>query len=181
LSIAAGLDLRFFKKILGDLKIVRLMPNTPALVGLGATAFFAGGRCTASDRRMVRMIFESVGQVFEVPSEKLLDAVTALSGSGPAFVYLFLKSLIDGGTKLGLAPSLARSLAIQTLLGATTLFARSPDSPATLISRVASKGGTTEAGLQVLALKKFETIVDQCLGAAAKRAETLRKQLHSTP
>lgn len=178
LSIAAGLDLRFFEKILGDAKIVRLMPNTPALVGLGATAFFPNSHCSAKDKRTVNFIFESVGQVVSVPSEGLLDAVTALSGSGPAFVYLFIKALIDGGTKLGLDPSLSRSLAIQTLLGATTLLKQSPDAPAALISRVASKGGTTEAGLKVLAQKKFETIVGQCLEAAHKQAGALRKQLH---
>lgn len=176
LSIAAGVDTRRLLKEIGKpVRLVRLMPNTPALVGLGATAFFVTKSCKNADRQLVNKLFSSVGLVVEVKKEDLLDSVTALSGSGPAFVYLFLKALIDGGTKLGLTSSTSRQLAIQTVLGATTLLDRSAETPEDLIIKVASKGGTTEAGLRTLGEKGFTDAVTECLKAAQKRAHELRK------
>lgn len=175
LSIAAGLDIRFFEKHLGrDMRIVRLMPNTPALLGLGATVYFANRNCGALDKKRTRTLFSAVGIACKVGKERLLDAVTGLSGSGPAFIYRFAEALVRGGIKAGLPAALSQKLAIQTLLGASTLLAESGEEPATLVKKVASKGGTTEAGLKVLKRKKFESIVGQCIATAAQRARALR-------
>ncbi|MBI4412704.1 MAG: pyrroline-5-carboxylate reductase [Deltaproteobacteria bacterium] len=176
LSIAAGLDTRFFEKNLGrQYKIIRLMPNTPALVGLGATAYFANRNCGTSDRKRTQTIFSAVGIAFEVKKESLLDAVTGLSGSGPAFVYRFAEALQKGGIKAGLPRHLSQELAVQTVLGAATLLAESGEEPDALVKKVASKGGTTEAGLKFLQRKKFERIVQQCVVAATQRARQLRQ------
>lgn len=175
LSIAAGLDTRFFEKIVGkDRRIVRLMPNTPALVGLGATAFFANKKCSSNDIRTTHALFGAVGIVRQVAKESLLDAVTGVSGSGPAFVYSFARALIEAGVANGLSPDTARELAIQTLLGASKLLEQSSEPIESLIQKVASKGGTTEAGLGVLRRKKFDKLVGECVTAAVQRANELR-------
>ncbi|MBI2339112.1 MAG: pyrroline-5-carboxylate reductase [Deltaproteobacteria bacterium] len=175
LSIAAGLDIRFFEKGLGrQCKIIRSMPNTPATVGMGATAYFANRNCHAADRKITQKIFGAAGIAFEVKSEKALDAVTGLSGSGPAFVCRFADALIQGGKKAGLSEDLARALTVQTLAGSAALLKQSGENPASLIQKVASKGGTTEAGLKVLKRKKFGSIVQQCVVAATRRARKLR-------
>lgn len=174
LSIAAGLRVKFYENRLGkDYKIIRLMPNTPVLVKLGATAFYANKKVNRKDKKRAKKIFEAVGEVFEVKKEELLDGVTGLSGSGPAFVYLFIDSLIKGGVGSGLNPNTARGLAIQTLLGATTLFKQSNLTAEELIKKVASKGGTTEAGLKFLNQKKFGAIVQECVKRAKQRAKEL--------
>ena len=176
LSIAAGLDVRFFEKYLGQKhKIIRLMPNTPALVGMGATAFFANRNCGALDKKRTQTVFSAVGISFEVKKEGLLDAVTGLSGSGPAFVCRFAEALIQGGKKTGLNQRLARDLTLQTLIGAATLLRQSGEKPSRLVKKVASKGGTTEAGLKVLKRKKFGSIVESCVVTAARRARQLRQ------
>lgn len=176
LSIAAGIDTKFFEKHIGlNKKVVRLMPNTPALIGMGATAFYLNRHCTKQDRKIVENIFGAVGLVVEIKQENKLDAVTGLSGSGPAYVYSFIQSLIRGGQKAGLKESTARQLATQTVIGATNLLNRLQLPAEKLIAQVASKGGTTEAGLKVLKREKFGTIVEGCVKAATGRARKLRK------
>lgn len=181
LTIAAGLPLKFFRKKLGKdprgnaPRIIRLMPNTPALVGLGATAFITTSNCTQKDLQVTQKIFSAIGIVIKIKNEKQMDAITALSGSGPAYVYLFLKSLMEGGQNLGLSSELARVLSLQTVRGALELLSQSKANPNTLIGRVASKGGTTEAGLKILTQYKFESMILSCLKAAQKRAFELSK------
>lgn len=176
ISIAAGIDTKFLKKNLGPgARIVRVMPNTPALVGLGASAYFLARGCRPSDRKAVETLLSAVGEVHEVGRETLLDAVTGLSGSGPAFVYLFLDGLIEGGKRCGLSETLARDLATQTVLGTATLFGKSGLKPEELISKVASKGGTTEAGLVHLGGKGFRRIVEECVRIATRRAEEMKR------
>lgn len=176
LSIAAGLKIQFYENRLGkNHKIIRLMPNTPALVKLGATAFYTNKKVTQKDKKSAKKIFEAVGEVYEVKKEGLLDGVTGLSGSGPAFVYLFIDSLIKGGMKSGLSHKLAHNLAIQTTLGAAKLLKRSGLIPNELIKKVVSKGGTTEAGLKFLNQKKFGAIVEGCVKKATVRARELSK------
>ncbi|OGQ06549.1 MAG: pyrroline-5-carboxylate reductase [Deltaproteobacteria bacterium RIFCSPLOWO2_12_FULL_40_28] len=176
LTIAAGLPLKFFRKKLGNNpRIIRLMPNTPALVGLGATAFIATPNCTKKDIQKTQKIFSAIGMVIKIKNEKQMDAITALSGSGPAYVYLFVKSLIEGGQQLGLSSELTRTLSLQTVKGALELLSQSKENPKTLIGRVASKGGTTEAGLKILTKKGFESMIFACLKAAQKRAFELSK------
>lgn len=174
-SIAAGIDTKLMEAFLGKQKIVRLMPNTPALLGLGATAFYANKSCTVKDKKLTQKLFEAVGIVTEVQKEDLLDAVTALSGSGPAFAYLYMSEMINGGIALGLPADVAKNLAVQTVKGSAQMLLLAKDSPDELIAKVTSKGGTTLAGLKVLQKKKFGTIIHACLNAAAKRAKELRK------
>lgn len=176
LSIAAGINVKQIEKELGkNRKIVRLMPNTPALIGEGATSFYLNRNCSNKDKRKTELIFSAVGEVFEVKKESLLDAVTGLSGSGPAYVYQFIEALITGGQKQGLKREVARQLALQTVIGATELVKRTKKEPKELIKKVTSKGGTTLAGLKVLKQKKFSSIVQQCIGAATRRAKELGK------
>ena len=179
ISIAAGIDTKFLKKSLGvKARIVRVMPNTPALVGVGASAYFLSRACGPSDRSRVKTLLGSVGLAIEVSNETLLDAVTGLSGSGPAFVYLFLDGLIEGGKRSGLSERVARDFATQTVLGAATLFEKSGLKPAELIAKVASKGGTTEAGLLFLKKRRFRETAVQCVTAATRKAKELRRLIN---
>lgn len=181
LSIAAGIDTAFIQKKLGHLqkrqKIIRLMPNTPALVNEGATVFFANRFCTKTEKQITQKLFGAVGLVREVKQENLLDAVTALSGSGPAFTFKFIEALTNGGVKNGLSTTMALQLAIQTVKGAAILIQQTGENPKNLIAKVTSKGGTTESGLKVLHEKKFENTVKSCLQAATHRSKQLRKNV----
>jgi pyrroline-5-carboxylate reductase len=149
------------------------MPNTPALIGLGATglAMLAGG--TDADRRLAESIMQAVGQTVWVDDESLLDAVTALSGSGPAYVFRFIESMIAAGTGLGLSPEQSRQLALQTVSGAAQLACASSEPVATLRERVTSKGGTTSAALSVFEARGLDAVVAQAMGAARDRSAEL--------
>lgn len=176
LSIAAGIDTTLLEKFLGKkIKIVRIMPNTPALIGLGAAAFYLNKNCSGKDRAQTQKIFRAAGCVLEVKKESLLDGVTGLSGSGPAFVYEFIEAMIAGGQKMGLKKDMARKLALQTVIGAAQMIRHTGSDPKELTARVASKGGTTLAGLKVLKRTKFGSSVQQCIRAATRRARELRK------
>jgi pyrroline-5-carboxylate reductase len=151
------------------------MPNTPSLIGAGAMGLTALSTVTESQKQAAHAIMKSVGLVVWVASDDEIDAVTALSGSGPAYVFKFIEALIDGGVALGLTPEHARSLALATLSGATQLAQASDEPLATLRERVTSKGGTTAAALDVLAENNFSEIVQQAMQAAHKRAGELGK------
>jgi pyrroline-5-carboxylate reductase len=175
ISIAAGIDTSSIAKRLGrKTRVIRVMPNTPLLVGLGASVYVATKSCTSTDKKNAEAIFGAAGLVLETKKEDLLDAVTGLSGSGPAYVYQFAQGLIDGGIATGLKADMARKLAIATLRGATQLLEDSGEEPDELTAKVASKGGTTEAALKYLATKKFKTIVADAVTTATKRARQLR-------
>ncbi len=173
LSIAAGVELADLELLLGpDIRVVRAMPNTPALVGMGAAAISGGSSAMPDDLEWASRILIAVGTV-EVIEEELLDAVTGLSGSGPAYIFLMAEALIDAGEAVGLSRDTAVSLTVQTLLGASTLLANSDDSPSVLRSNVTSKGGTTAAGLAVFESGGFRDLVKQVVVAATERSREL--------
>ena len=149
------------------------MPNTPALVGAGATAFVANQEATEADRAAARLLFEAVGIAWEAPSEELLDAVTGLSGSGPAYLFLFLEALCEAGVRAGLPEDACSALATQTVLGAARLAAESGRAPAELRQRVSSPGGTTVAGLARLEAAGFRSAIHDAVEAATLRSREL--------
>ncbi|MDD9802002.1 MAG: pyrroline-5-carboxylate reductase [Deltaproteobacteria bacterium] len=174
ISVAAGISLQTLGGGLPPgARVVRAMPNTPALIGAGACGFAAGAACGAADREIARALFSCVGLAWEAPSEALLDAVTGLSGSGPAFALALLEALAEAGAALGLPPEAAERLAGQTLLGAALLAQQSALSPAELRAQVTSPGGTTEAGLARLAAGNFAACVGDAVRAAARRSQEL--------
>jgi pyrroline-5-carboxylate reductase len=165
-SIAARLD--------GHQRIIRVMPNTPALLGAGAAGYSLAQGASNDDEALVRSCLNSVGVCHRLP-EPLLDAVTGLAGSGPAFVYIFIESLADGGVRAGLPRDVALSLAAQTVLGAARMVLESNDHPAALKDRVASPAGTTIAGIQSLERAGFRSAVIDAVAAAANRSIELGK------
>lgn len=174
LSVAAGVRATDLSRWLGGYsRIVRTMPNTPALVGLGATglADLAGGR--AEDRTLAESIMSAVGKTVWVDDEARLDAVTALSGSGPAYVFKVIESMMAGGEQLGLSAEQSRILALQTVLGAATLAAQSDEPPSVLRERVTSKGGTTAAALDVMQARGLSEIIAAAMAAANRRSGEL--------
>jgi len=174
LSIAAGVPLRRLSGALpAGTRIVRAMPNTPALVRAGATALVAGEACSADDRARARQLFETVGAVWEAPAEGLLDAVTGLSGSGPAYVFVFLEALSDAGVRVGLPRDAASLLACHTVLGAARLALETGRPPAQLKDQVTSPGGTTIAGLERLEAGGLRAAVYEAVAAATARSREL--------
>ncbi|HWK70267.1 MAG TPA: pyrroline-5-carboxylate reductase [Burkholderiaceae bacterium] len=181
ISIAAGISAETISQWLGGAgrpwtRLVRCMPNTPALIGSGASGLMALDGASEDDRAVAQQLMRAVGEVVWVQSDAQIDAVTALSGSGPAYVFLFLESLIKGGIDLGLSDDQARTLALATLNGATQLAALSHESLAVLRERVTSRGGTTAAALDVLNGKEFPAIVQQAMQAARERAAELSSE-----
>ena len=174
ISIAAGVRLEALEAGLpAKARIIRAMPNTPALVRAGATAICGNAQADASDRSDARLLFESVGFVWEADAENLLDAVTGLSGSGPAYVFLFLEALIDAGENVGLPREAAEHLAIQTVYGAAKLALDGSSSPAQLREQVSSPGGTTLAGLAELEQGELRETLARAVAAATRRSAEL--------
>lgn len=176
MTIVSGTKSGFYEKKFGkNIKLIRIMPNMPAKIGLGATAFYSNKRVSQADKKIFLDFFTAIGKVVEVKNESLLDAVTAVSGSGPAFVYYFASALIQAAKKAGLSESVAKILSLQTLLGAAQMLIQLGEDPLTLTEKVTSKGGTTLAGLKILKKKRFTKILEDCIGAAKKRAQELGK------
>jgi pyrroline-5-carboxylate reductase len=172
-SIAAGITLaRLASGLQPGTRLIRVMPNTPCLVGLGASCFSRGPTATEDDAKHVEQILSSVGQAFEVP-ETALDAVTGLSGSGPAFIYRVIESLAAGGAEMGLPSELALRLAAQTAKGAAEMVLTTGRSPAELCDQVTSPGGTTFAGLNELAKLQGAEAFQAAVIAATKRSQEL--------
>ena len=172
-SIAAGVRLRKLAELLQTERLVRVMPNTPCLVGCGASGYSLGSGATAADAELVRQLLESVGKAFLLSDEKLLDAVTGLSGSGPAFIYIIIEALSDGGVRMGLARDVASALAAQTVRGAAEMVLRTGEHPAALKDRVTSPGGTTIAGLQALDVGGIRASLMAAVEAATRRSAEL--------
>ena len=173
ISIAAGITTaRLERELGGPARVIRVMPNTPALVGAGAAALCAGKFAVPEDLQTATAILQAVGIVVPV-EEKDLDAVTALSGSGPAYVFLVAEALIQAGIAAGLTPAIAHRLAIQTVAGAGRLLAESAAEPAKLRRQVTSPGGTTEAAVAVLLERKLPEIFLEAVTAAARRSREL--------
>lgn len=170
-SIAAGITLSYLKERLRTRKLIRVMPNTPALVGEGMSVMSLCECFSDSDISIVREIFMSVGRVLTLP-ERYINAVTAVSGSGPAFIALFIESLIRAGGRLGLSADTARELAIQTLIG-TAKMIETGLPPEKVREMVTSPKGTTEAGLRAFEEKGFNDVVYYALRKAFERAEEL--------
>jgi pyrroline-5-carboxylate reductase len=173
-SIAAGVPTARLEAGLGGrARVVRAMPNTPALVGAGMTVLVRGRRATAADERLASTLFGGVGDVVRVRDEALMDAVTGLSGSGPAYVYRFAEGLIEGAVAEGLPERIARQLAYQTIHGAAVMLQETGRSPADLRAMVTSPGGTTLAGLQALEAREFAGSVAEGVRAATRRSREL--------
>ena len=173
LSIVAGLSIRSLEQAAGDkLRIIRVMPNTPALVLAGASAFALGTQATEEDAAVAQSIFGSVGIALQV-KETLLDAVTGLSGSGPAYGYTIIEALADGGVLMGLPRELALQLAAKTVAGAAEMVLQSGLHPAVLRDQVASPGGTTIAGLEALESGGLRAALIAAVRAATERATAL--------
>lgn len=174
-SIAAGVPIaRLAAGLAAGQRIVRVMPNTPCLIGKGASGYSLGPTATAADGKLVAQLLSAVGVAFEVP-EAQLDAVTGLSGSGPAYVYTLIEQMAEGGRKVGLAPELAAALAVQTAVGAAEMVLASGETPAVLRDRVTSPGGTTLAGLAALEENGFQRAVVAAVEAATARSIELGK------
>lgn len=177
LSIAAGIRLKDMSRWLDHTRCVRAMPNTPALIGKGITGLFADAAVNESDRDLAETICNAVGQAVWVSEEKLMDAVTAVSGSGPAYVFAFLEAMQSAGEKLGLDAQTARQLAYATLEGATQLAHNSDEHAGILRERVTSKGGTTAAALEVMQQHGWHEILEKAIDAASQRGKTMGDEL----
>jgi pyrroline-5-carboxylate reductase len=178
ISIAAGIRETSLRDWLGEgTAIVRCMPNTPAMVQSGATALYANARVSEAQRSLAESVLRAVGLALWVDDEDQMDAVTALSGSGPAYFFLFMEALQAAGTQLGLEPDTARLLALQTAFGAAKMALESREDAATLRRRVTSPGGTTERAIEVFRQEGLEGTVLKALQAAAGRSRELALEL----
>jgi pyrroline-5-carboxylate reductase len=177
ISIAAGVRTDDLSRWLdGYRAIVRAMPNTPALIQTGATGLYATPGITSAQQGEAESVLRAVGLTCWVRDEALIDGITALSGSGPAYFFLLMEALQQAGTRLGLDAETSRLLTLQTAFGAARMALESTESPGTLRERVTSPGGTTERALQVLIEGKLPELVERALGAAATRAEELAQE-----
>ena len=178
LTIAAGIRLTDLSRWLGGhAQLIRCMPNTPALIGAGITAAYATSAVSAIETGNAEQVLATMGKLIWVKSEQLLDPVTAVSGSGPAYVFYFIEALEQAGVELGLDAAAARTLALETFLGAAKLAAGSTDDPATLRAKVTSKGGTTEAALASLEAGQVKAAIAKAVRAANARAGELGDML----
>jgi pyrroline-5-carboxylate reductase len=173
LSVMAGVRSETIARASGSERVVRAMPNTPALIGKGISGLFARPAAGADDRACVERVLGPTGSLLWFDAEADLDAVTALSGSGPAYVFYVIEAMVDAGTQMGLKPDAARRLAQETMAGAAQLAMQSSESPATLRERVTSKGGTTHAAITSLDGDGVKAAVVRALHAARTRAEEL--------
>lgn len=176
LSIAAGATINKFENILGkDAAIIRSMPNTPAAIGKGMTVLFANNNVNSEQKSMATSLLNTAGETAWVENEKLLDTVTAVSGSGPAYFFLMMEALTEAGIKNGLPKDIAQKLAVTTAWGASSLAKHEEEttSPAQLREMVTSPNGTTAAGLQVLYDENLVEIINKTVTAAKKRSEEL--------
>ncbi len=174
LSIIAGRSIATLKQGLGYKTIIRAMPNTPAQIGMGMTVWTATEEITEKQRASVGSILKAMGRELYVTDEQYIDMATAISGSGPAYVFLFMQSLIDAAVDMGLPPDAARQLVLQTAAGSVEYAARSDKELAQLRQMVTSPGGTTAEALKIFEKDKFPELVKQAVAAAYKRAKELR-------
>ena len=173
LSVAAGIRSDSIAQWLGTERVVRAMPNTPALVGLGQTGLFARPAVSATDKQWIEQVVATTGQYLWVSEEPLLDAVTAISGSGPAYVFFFIEAMIETGTQMGLTPEQAHQLAVGTFVGASELARSASEPPSVLRERVTSKGGTTYAAITSMQDSGMAALFGVALKAAEHRAKEL--------
>ena len=173
ISIVAGVTLKSIKSSFKQgSRIIRVMPNTPALIGEGVAAISLGTNATEEDLNVTKRIFDSVGTTVVV-EERYMDAVTGLSGSGPAYIFLMIEALIDAGVKVGLDRDTARTLAVQTVFGAAKMLLETGEHPAELKDKVTSPGGTTTVGLHVMETGKIRAVMIDAVEAATNKSKEL--------
>ncbi|RZJ01466.1 MAG: pyrroline-5-carboxylate reductase [Rubrivivax sp.] len=172
-SVMAGLRSDDIARLLGTPRVVRAMPNTPALVGQGMTGLFARAGVSSQGHELVERVLRPTGELLWVDDESALDAVTAMSGSGPAYVFYFIEAMTEAGIDMGLTPEQAQRLAIGTFTGASALARSADEPPAVLRARVTSKGGTTYAALQSMEAADVKTLFKAAIRAAEQRAGEL--------
>ncbi len=176
ISIAAGVTTKYIEDIVGkDVPVIRIMPNMAATIGESISSISSGSAVRPEDMELAKEIFLTIGDVVEV-DEKLVDAVTAVSGSGPAYFFYMMEALIEAGCVAGLKEDVARSLVLKTALGSAKLLETLKEDPAVLRSRVTSKGGTTEAAIKVFESKKFKNIIKDAVVAALARSKELQRR-----
>lgn len=173
LSIIAGAKIATIAKGLGHDQIVRAMPNTPAQIGVGITAWTASDKVTTKQKKLAQSVLDALGKEIYVDSEKYIDMATAVSGSGPAYFFYMIECLTDAAVKIGLPRDTAAELVLETALGAALLADSSPKSPRELRKQVTSPGGTTAAGIAALESGKFKELLADAVAAAHKRAKEL--------
>jgi len=177
ISIAAGVSTGQIERVLGtDARVVRVMPNTPALLGKAMSVVVRGSAARPADEKLALRLLRAVGRARAVRDETLIDAVTGLSGSGPAYVYRFAEALIAGGVEAGLDADMAAELALQTISGAAAMLQEAGDTPARLRQAVTSPGGTTQAGLEEMARRGFATTVVKAVQRATQRSRELGRR-----
>jgi pyrroline-5-carboxylate reductase len=177
LSIAAGIPISSLQTHAGeDVAIIRCMPNTPAMIGLGASALYAADSVSSTHRNLAEQVTNAAGKTVWVASEDLLDAVTAVSGSGPAYFFALIEAIARAGMELGLEEEVSMALTVQTALGAASLAAQSSEPVATLRENVTSPGGTTEQALQSLQTGEFDAVVAEAVRQCAARAKALGEE-----
>ena len=177
LSVMAGIRSDAIARAVGSERVVRAMPNTPALIGQGIAGLFARPAVTDADRRRVEVVLAATGQTLWVDGEAALDAVTALSGSGPAYVFHLVEAMLEAARLMGLPDDAARRLAVQTVAGSAALVAASTESPQVLRRNVTSPNGTTQAALEVFEARGVKAAVVEAILAARDRAGTLGDEL----
>ncbi len=171
-SIAAGIPVdRIASYVKNQAAIIRCMPNTPALIGLGMTSLYAQENCSPGQREVAQKLMQSAGEVVWLDEEKLLDVVTAVSGSGPAYFFYLIEALREAGTELGLSSDIAAKLALQTAYGASAMAAQSALDVAELRRQVTTPGGTTEAALNVLSAGRFKDLIAKAIATATRRGQ----------
>ena len=175
LSIMAGVTVDSIKANLEIGKVVRVMPNTPALIGEGISGYYVAGDLSIYEKETVRKLIKSCGGAVEVDTEQHINAVTAISGSGPAYFFKFVKHLIEGGTALGLDETKVEKLVLKTMKGSYELMKSSNDDIQTLIDNVTSKGGTTEAAINTFDKYNIDEVVAKAISSANNRADELSK------
>ena len=176
LSVAAGIRSDTIAQWLGSQRVVRAMPNTPALIGRGITALFARAAVSDADKALVNQVLGSTGEVMWVGAEAQIDAVTALSGSGPAYMFYFMEAMREAGTGMGLDAAQAYQLAVATFIGAGELAKASPEPPEVLRQRVTSKGGTTYAALSAMEASGIKPAFIAAMQAAQARAREMGEE-----
>lgn len=176
LSVAAGIPASALTRWLGTERLVRAMPNTPALVGQGMTGLFAGAGASADDRAVIDALLAPTGQRMWLEQEALIDSLMAISGSGPAYVFYFIEALVRGGVELGLTAEQSKILAAQTFAGAAALVQGSSDAPEVLRQRVTSKGGTTHEAIVIMQQHGVEQAIVAAMHACAARGRELAEQ-----
>lgn len=175
-SIAAGIPEGSIATWLGyEARIVRCMPNTPSLLGCGATALYANARVSQTERNTAQDILGAAGITLWVEDEDMIDAVTALSGSGPAYFFMLMEHMVTAGQSLGLTEDVATRLTLQTALGAARMALEGSDDPATLRAKVTSAGGTTERALSIFSQGGIESLINRALTGARDRSRELAK------